>query len=332
MDSLFLTRVLTMAINQIVAIRTPILDRVFARKVGQLSDRFAWDIRTSDERLLSNISVFAPASVEDKTDRKTVTCQAPRFAPKRLISAAELNAVRGFGEQWAPELLANRIRDEQFDMRLEIDRTREYMALTALKGVVVDADGTELVDYGFVSAQKPDLSGADLWTADTGDPIANIRAWKKWIADRVPNVTSFVAFSGSDVMDALINNANARELLQYTAGQQIAQEGRIALLAGVEIEEYFGTYKTSGGTRTDLIPANAFMLVGLSPDAFAEYYAPVVDLEAPTGVGKGVAGQMFFSKSWESPDPSGRWIKAEARPLPVVLRPEAVVYALPTDL
>jgi hypothetical protein len=325
-DSIFRTRALTAAINQMRPVRTRVLDRVFPRKKRQLTDRFAWDIKSSNERLLSNIRVEAPAEVQDKTGRKTVTCEAPRYSPKRFISAGDLNAMRAHGTQDGPELLKERVADEQFDMRGDVDRTREFQAVKAIQGTVVDKTGATIVDYNFPAAQKPVLAGAALWTDAGSDPLANIRAWKKLIADEHA-VDGFAAFCGSGAMDAMLNNSALLELLKYTVGKQVADEGRIAHLAGVQIDEYFGTYKTDAGVRTQLMPDDAFILVGLGPDVAAELYAPVVDLKAPGGVGSGQAASVFFSKSWEVEDPSGRWIKAEARPLPVLFRPGCVVHA-----
>lgn len=325
-DSAFSSRVLTAAINKMRTVRTRALDMIFPRKKRQLSDLFAWDIKSSSERLLKNIRVSDAAQTTNKTGRKTVTCQAPRFAEKRLISAADLNSMRAHGEANAPELLKERLADEQFDMKGDVDRTREFMAIKALSGQVVDESGAVIVDYNFPAEQKPVLAGAALWTDAAGKPVTNIRAWKKHIADRV-NVDKFVALCGSDAMDALISNGQAIELLKYSAGKQIAEEGRIAHLAGVEIEEYFGTYKDAAGDLQDLLPANVFCLVGLSADNAAELFAPVVDLKASGGVGKSKEAQVFFSKQWEVEDPSGRWVKVEARPLPVLFKPECVIWA-----
>ena len=326
MDNLFKTRVLTLAVNKMKPVATRVLDRVFRRKRGQISDRLAWDVKSGSEAILANISAYAPATVEGKTTRTTVTCTAPRFSMKRFISAADLNAMRGFGTQ-GPDLLSSRLGDEQEDMRMEIDRTREFMALKALAGQVVDAEGTVLVDYNLAAAQTPTLAGDDRWSATASSPVGDIRSWKKWISQRVPSVSEWIAFCGSGAMDYLLANDEAKELLKYTAGRQIAEEGRIARLAGVEIEEYLTAYKDSAGTLTDMIGENDFVLVGWAPDAFSEQYAPVVDLEAPTGVGTGQAATLFFSKAWEDKDPSGRWIKVEARPLPAIHYPEAVITA-----
>lgn len=325
-DSAFGHRVLTAAVNKMRTVKTHVLDVIFPRKKRQLSDLFAWDIKSNSERILKNIRVSDAAQTTDKTGRKTVTCQAPRFAEKRLVGASDLNAMRAHGEANAPELLKERIADEQFDMKSDVDRTREFMAIKALSGQVVDESGAVIVDYNFPAEQKPVLAGVALWTDAASNPVKNIRAWKKYIGDRV-DVDKYVAICGSAAMDALIENPKALELLKYNAGKQIADEGRIAFLSGVAIEEYFGTYKDVSGNRQDLVPANVFAIVGVSADHGAELYAPVVDLKAPGGVGKSKEAPIFFSKQWEVEDPSGRWIKVESRPLPVLFKPECVIWA-----
>ena len=326
MDKIYSTRVLTAAINKMTPVKTPVLDKVFGRKKRQTSSKFAWDIKSSNERLLKNIHVAAPAQVTNGVNRKTVTCEAPRYAEKRPISAADLVDMRKFGAETGNELLKERLADEQFDIRGDIDRTREYQAVKALSGQVIDESGSLIVDYNFDASQKPVLAGTALWTDSSSDPVANLRAWKKWISQRVA-VSGFYAFCGSGAMDALLDNAKALELLKYTVGKQLAEEGRIARLAGVEIEEYFGTYKNASGTIQEMIPDNVFALVGLGAQNAAELFAPIVDLKAPGGVANGKPGQVFASKSWEKDDPSVRWIKGESRPLTVLYQPECVIWA-----
>ncbi|OGG93586.1 MAG: hypothetical protein A2527_11810 [Candidatus Lambdaproteobacteria bacterium RIFOXYD2_FULL_50_16] len=327
MDNLFSTRALTAAVNLIKPAPTLILDQVFAKKKRQLTDRFAWDVKSHSERVLKNIEVHEPAQVADNSGFKTITCRAPRFAEKRLINAHDLNAMRAFGEQANVELLKERIGQEQVDMKRKIDLTREFMAAKALSGQVVDDAGTVLVDYNFAAGQTPILTGTNLWTDAASSPLKNIRAWKKLISQEAGNVPKFVAFCGSDAMDALMSNQSALEMLKYTQGAQLAEQGRVLTFGGAEIHEYYGSYVDANNVRQDLIPADHFVLVGLADDAFAELTAPVVDFESEAGVGSGKPGEFFFSKSWKMDDPSGRWVKVEARPLPVLHRPECVVYA-----
>ncbi|MBF0410981.1 MAG: major capsid protein [Candidatus Riflebacteria bacterium] len=326
MDNLFKIRVLTEAVNKIKTGTSLILDTVFSRKKMELSSRLAWDIISGNETLLKNLKVTDSASISNLIGRSNVICEAPRFAEKRMVTAAMFDNLRAFGEQDRPQLLAAKIAEEQLDMKGKIDRTREFMAAKALGGQVVDVDGKVLVDYNFSETQKPVLEGKKLWTDSESDPIKDIRGWVKLIKQSVNTVGRLAAFVATDVMDALLNHPKVLDLLKYTSGSQLAENGRIVHLAGVDLIEYNGSYILNG-IRYDFIPSKYFVLIGIDRENAAELYAPVVDLDAPNGVGSGLAASMFFSKSWKVEDPSGRWIKVEARPLPVLFKPECIVYA-----
>ena len=327
MDSIFLTRVLMGVINKLKPAPTLILDTVFATKKRSLSSLFSWDILTSSERILKSIKVSSPASMADTQGGTRISCDAPRFAEKRLITAGEMTSMRAFGTTAGMELLQEKVGENLKDIRRKIDITREFMAAKALSGQIIDESGSVLVDFNFAAAQKPTLTGTALWTDAASDPVANIRAWQKQVGQALGNVQKWVAFCGTDAMDALLNNQNVRELLKYTQGNDVAEKGRIANLAGVEIIEYFGSYIDENGARQDLIPVDRFITVAITGDQAMEIYAPVVDFDSESGVGMGKPGEVFFAKAWDSKDPSGKWLKGESRPLPVLTRPEAVVYA-----
>lgn len=327
MDSIFKTRALTEAVNALHPVPTTILDNVFARKSRQITDRFAWDVRTNSRKVLKSLKVSEEATVQNIQGRTTLTCEGPRFAEKALIKASDLNQLRAFGSQAGAQMLSDMVAENLLNLRGMIDRTREFMACKALTGTVVDADGTTLVTYSLGTGHSPVLAGVNKWDDDQANPLVNIRAWKKLIATDVGGtVDRFVAFCGTDAMDALLSSPAVAELMKYVSGSQIAEKGRIARLAEVDIVEYFGVYDNAG-TITDMIAADKFVLVGVSDQNAAELFAPCVDLRDPEGVGSGKAAAMFFSKSWEQEDPSGRWIKVEARPLPVLYKPSCVVYA-----
>lgn len=325
-DALFKSRNLTEAVNKIKPVTTSILDMVFGRKKFNTSSALQWDVVSGSERILRNLKPSEAAQIQNKNGRSTVTVTAPRFAPKRFVAAADLDALRRLGDV-APELIAEKVNEELSDMKGNVDRTREFMAAKALSGQVVDDAGSVLVDYGFAGAQKPTLAGTDKWTDSESKPINKIRAWKKAIIQKVGYVQKFVAFCASDVMDSLLANASVSDMIKYVAGAKVAEEGRIVTLAGVELVEILESYVDANGATQDLIPAGYFALVGVAPENAAEMYAPTVDLSDPSGVGKGQAAAMFYSKAWDEQDPSGKWLKIEARPLPALLKPECVIYA-----
>jgi len=333
MDDLFKIRILTTAVNAIKAPAMKVYNRIFRGKEHmEPSDRLAFEIISGSEGILKNISIYAPASVTDKTGRKTVTMQAPRIAEKRFIATAELNALRAYGKQVGTEMMKDRIARELKDMRGVSDRTLEFWAVNALKGQILDADlTTVLVDYNMDPSHKPTLTALDLWTDAASDPINKIREFKRLIEDdSAAAITGWVAFLGYEVMDALLKHAGVKDFLKYDKGSQLAENGRIARLAEVELEEYNGSFLDDAASRHRFINSDEFMLVGTCDELVDVPYAPVVDDDAPGGVGNiGANGQgvLYFSKSWKKQDPSGRWVKVETRPLPVLQRPGAVVDA-----
>ncbi|WP_028320382.1 major capsid protein [Desulfatiglans anilini] len=333
MDDLFKIRVLTAAVNAMTAPSMVIYNRIFRGKEHlEPSDRLAFEIHTGSQKILKNLSVYAPAQVRDKTGRKVVTLEAPRLAQKRLIHTAELNALRAYGSQVQAELMSTRIAREQRDMRNEIDRTMEFWAANALRGKIYDADlSTVLVDYGLDATHLVTLTNTNLWTHADSKPLNRIRAFKKTIEDdALTAITGWIAFLGSEVMDALLAHSSVLDFLKYDKGSQMAASGRIERLAEVELTEYNGSFLDDSNTRRRFIDEKYMLLVGLCDDLVDVPYAPIVDDEAPGGVGnidENGNGVLFFSKSWKVPDPSGRWVKVESRPLPVLQRPGAVIYA-----
>lgn len=333
MDDLFKIRVLTTAVNEMKAPEMVVYNRLFRGKEHlEPSDRLAIEVISGSQKVLKNISVYAPATVTDKTGRKVITLQAPRLATKRHIATAELNALRAYGQQIGTEMMKTRIAREQKDMRNEHDRTLEFWACNALKGIIYDADmSTQLVDYNVDSTHKPTLTGDDLWTASASQPINKMREWKRLIEqDCNAAITGWLAFVGYSAMDALLTNTAVLNLLKYEKGRKVAEDEDVARLAKTELIEYASTFLDEKGTRHSFIDPEYFMLIGLCEDLVDTPYAPVVDEEAPGGVGnvgEGGQGVLYFSKSWPEQDPSGRWVKVEGRPLPALQRPGAVVYA-----
>ena len=128
-------------------------------------------------------------------------------------------------------------------------------------------------------------------------------------------------------MTALLNNKKILELLKYTQGPQLLGRAQVVDIAGVHIVEYNGSFKDSTGTRRRFIEATDFTLIGEGVDVFDFPYARIVDDEDAGGVGNDGKPNLIFSNSWAEKDPSGRWIKVESRPLPVVQRPDAIVWA-----
>jgi hypothetical protein len=335
MDNLFKTRTLTMAVN---AMRSPgrlIAQKYFNPKLrGEDTPRLAFDIITGSETVLKTLRAEEPATIGVKTGRRTITMEAPRLSEKRMVHNYELIAMRAYGEQYATEKMATRIAREQFDMRNKFDRTIEFWCSQALKGKIYDSDlTTELLNFSMDADHTPSLTTTSKWNSvATGSPITDIRDWKLLIEeDSGHEITGWSAICGHKAMDALLQNTSVLELLKYQGGGTLLRDAKVINIAGVDITEYNASWKTDAGVRTRFIPAEAFVLIGEGADVFDFPYARTMDDEDPGGTGNPGAPSLFFSNSWVEKDPSGRWIKVESCPLPVVVRPDAIVYATVCD-
>lgn len=334
-NELFNTKTLTSAVNEMREPGNAVFRRHFARYAhAQKDSRLQFDIITGSEKILKTISIYAPAVVTEKTGRKTVTMEAPRLSHKRFIHTAEMESLRGYGEELGLELLARRVTRELMDMRNMSDRTLEFWAANALRGKIYDSDHTTvLLDFGLPANHEVTL--ATKWDATDSDPLKDIRDWKRIIKEDLGTaINGWTLWVGYEAMDALLTNATIRELIKYTTGSNFVSTYDISQLAQVEVVEYDASYVDDSSVRQYFIPPKMAILVAEADDVFDCPFAPIVDSAAPNGVGNvfldangSLQELLYFSKSWQTEDPDGRWIKVETRPLPVLKRPDAVVAA-----
>ncbi len=316
--------------------RTDILDRVFSSNRGVKSSLMEVEMKAGSLGILPAISVYAPATVEDRPDRKIITFKAPRIAPKRQIGAADLLVMREMGGEGLEQLDAE-IRDNLTDMKAEILRTREHYAAGSLTGKIFDSDGqTVLIDWSPPAENTIVLSGTDKWSDANSNPIADIRAWKKQISRAVApqTITRYELFVSSVVMDALIDHPKTGEKLNWLRGKEIAEEGRIVRLAGVDITEYDAAYVDKAGNWVQYIPEGHLVLVGVIANGFREYFAPVPVMNKGGGKvpgGPGTLGRPFVVDSWFEKDPDGIWIRVQSSPVPATHYPGAVIKAQVVD-
>ncbi|WP_146592210.1 major capsid protein [Puniceibacterium confluentis] len=78
--------------------------------------------------------------------RSMVDFRTERFGLKSRITADDIDNIRAFGSETELKQAQDEVMDRQIDLRGSIDITREYHRAGALQGIVLDADGSEIVD------------------------------------------------------------------------------------------------------------------------------------------------------------------------------------------
>lgn len=320
---------LTEAIRNINKPGDMLMRLVFKRRKIHASKSVNFDVVTGDSKLAAMSTRGAPAVIVDKLGKKNVEITPPQIRIKKQLNPSDFQERAPGAMIYAtPQDFNNfklqKIADEQSDLKTKVDRRYNWMCAQALQGGISYADGRTsfTIDFGFPSANKPVLTGTDLWTDAASDPITKIRAWRRQGAQAGHNLS--LGLITPSATDALLNNTKVKALLEkqnYKAGTIDVSEGLeyIGKLGGVDIWEYSEEYEDDSGVFHEMLTDGTFTL--LDPNAaFSIQYAAVEEVE-------GDIVTDYFSKVFKSDDPSALWLLAETDGVPVVGQPKAVIHA-----
>lgn len=148
---------------------------------------------------------------------------------------------------------------EIYDAKVQIEKTMEYFAINALLGsVVVNSTNIPNSDVTFtltfsVQTFSYTVSWALASTSIGSDPNELPLAKTNFML--TANFPLKTLLFNQSVTNMFIGNDEVREWFERTLpGVQIAEEGALKRFSAVDLVQYDGFYKTSGGTATKFIP------------------------------------------------------------------------------
>lgn len=216
-------------------------------------------------------------------------------------------------------------------MRRKHAITLEHMRMGALKGAVLDYDGSTIVNFftEFGVTQKVVDFVLDTSTTDVAGKAREVISW---IEDNLMGdvMTGVHALCSPEFFSALIAHPNVVEAYKYYASAQNPLRDDIRRgfhFAGITWEEHRGsaTQLNEDGSTTvrKFIPANdaRFFPVG-TMETFQTYFAPA-DIIGEVNVAPDT--EVYAA---QARDPEfDRWVKlhTQSNPLPVVKRPAVLV-------
>lgn len=267
----------------------------------------------------------APVQQVSGNKRSVKALAVPHIPVEAAIKADEIQNVREFGSDALILGAVNVVNQRMLKMARRLDLTVENLRLGALKGKVLDADGSELVNlYTTFGVTEPTQVNFALTTAATdvrAKCASVIRSMKKSAKISLPSTSRIHAFVGANFMDALISHANVKEA--YSAGQANA-ERRLAgsyvhgifEFGGIYFEEYQGSDDDTVGIASDEV---RFFFAD-APGMYAEYYAPGDFIEAVNTIGLPRYAKMEDGRFGRSVD-----LHVQTNPLPICLRPATLL-------
>lgn len=227
------------------------------------------------------------------------------------------------------------------DLNQRFDNLAELMIWKALTGhLVLDYPDVQAdVDYQFLPSHKPSVAAG--W--DTALPhqiVEDIRGIKRLVLrdGRVPAKEAYATektmayiFNSFAAIGASASQFDAGVLLSDRMKDAYFQTGILPGFMGLDWKPQDAVYDATGasytdsptipGAETSFLADDALIVGNLTENRPIELFiGPTADEDAPENfTGK-------FAKSWKEKDPSARQVLLEWNLLPVITRPEQIVY------
>jgi hypothetical protein len=267
-----------------------------------------------------------PPPTQPRDRRSLIDVKAPRVALQDAVLADEVQNLRALGSQTEVETVQGLLLRRSTTGQAHINQTLEWQKLGALKGQVLDADGTSvLIDYfslhGVTRQTEIDF---DL---DNGNPVAGALMARsnqviRQIEDELGGLmyTGVHAFAGKVFMDQLTQHPQYLATFQATNAAALRNRtvGVTAEYGGITYEEYRGSI-----AGVQFVPDNKAIFFPLGvPDMFQVAYAPADYEEAVN-----TEGLPIYLKQW--PDGGAnrsRHFEVQSNPITFNSRPRAVQF------
>lgn len=284
----------------------------------------AIDRRTNQLRLVPTTDRGAPVSRKEPDARDVRDVRTHRIAKGDRITAHEVQNMRAFGTETELETVAAEVTRRMGRIMADMDLTWEHHRLGAIQGVVLDADGTTVLNDWYstfgISAPTPVPFDLDVTTTDVRAKCAQVvRATARALG--APADVPVGGLCGDDFWDALVRHPDVRDTFIYQEGQQLRAGTAWMTLrfGGIEFHNYRGT-DTASPVQIDADEARFFPRV---PGVFQAAFSPMESIDFANTPGRPVYAMTVPDRD------RNFWVDIEmySYPLFICLRPEALQRA-----
>lgn len=255
--------------------------------------------------------------------------QATHLARESNIYADEVQGVRAFGSENATDTVEALVRDRLADLRVAHEVTLEHLRIGALKGLILDADGSTIYNLftEFNVSQQMGVLTPDA-AADGGDSMRNdVVALQRLIENELGGepIQGYAAFCGAHFFDRLRSDLSITKTLRFADPASLLQQEaniRRFQFAGVNWEEYRGsTGVVDGVAGTPFVADTEAYLFPLGTSIFTTYFAPADFIETVNTMGLPMYAKLV------NDDELNQFVRlhTQSNPLALCLRPRGVV-------
>lgn len=253
--------------------------------------------------------------------RTMINLMAVHLPQRGSMMADEVQGIRAFGSETEVEAALNRFRTKMATAKSQIDLTMEYHRIGAIKGQVLDADGTTvLLDVYNAFGMTQQTHFMILGTAGTKVKQKVIEIKRK-VAEKLGgrSFTRIKVLCSQSFFDDLTGHATvekAFELYNSNSYARTDQSGSSFEFAGVVFEEYSGGVGTHAFIPDGLAYAYPEGVTGL----FQTWYAPADWMETVN-----TQGLPYYAKQEVMRYNKGVEFESQSNPLNFCTLPETVI-------
>ncbi len=276
--------------------------------------------------LLPTMPVGAPATVGTQAKRKVRSFVIPHIPHDDVVLPEEVQGLRAFGSETDTDALSDLLARKLQNMRNKHAITLEHLRMGALKGIILDADGSTLynlyTEFGIVAKT---ISFA-LSNAAT-EVLLKVLEVKRHIEDNLRGefMTGIMCLCSPGFFDALTTHAKVKEAYaRWQQGQILFTDNRTNFsFGGITFEEYRGqATDAAGAVRKFIADDEAHFFPLGTATTFRTYYAPADFNETANTL-----GLPLYAKQAPRKFERGTDLHTQSNPLPICLRPEVLVKA-----
>lgn len=261
-----------------------------------------------------------PATVSKREKRVARSLTIPHIPFEETILAEAVQNVRAFGTENQLESVATVVNNALAKMRMSHEVTLEYLRAGALRGAILDANGSTSIYNLFTEFGVSETTVSFALTVATTKVKDKCLQVKRAIEDALGALpyTGIRALCGSTWFSNFIKHEDVEAAYdRYQEGAFLRTDPRAGFdFAGITFEEYRGT--VSGVSFFDATQAR-FIPVGV-PGLYKTYYAPADFMETVNTI-----GLPYYAKSERMPFDRGINLHTQSNPLPICLRPACLI-------
>jgi hypothetical protein len=274
--------------------------------------------------LLPTKNLNSEATFAGSEKRKVRSFEIPHIPHDDVVLPEEVQGIRAFGSETELQAMAGIVADHLQAMRNRHAITLEHLRMGALKGYVLDADGSTLVDLYSAFGITPKVVSFALGTATT-DVKKKCLEVVRHVEDNLRGeyMSGIRCLVSADFFDALTSHKNVKEAYErWQDGAAFRDDMRSGFtFGGITFEEYRGqATDPTGAVRKFIAEGEGHCFPTGTSESFVTYFAPASFNETVNTM-----GLPLYAKQCPRKFERGIDLHTQSNPLPMCLRPAILV-------